>query len=478
LDFHCLLTERPAPTPDLDLDITELRARRDAAKARVRDLAEAVLSARGGPAEQAAAAELIALHHRHVAQRPYQADVAHAHADWVTAQAAYEAQQYRMTQLDKLIFRAESENDHDLAQAYRERRADLAVDASELARVVACARTTREVATTRLHAMAGGPDRVITAEDIQSRRAMAVHADIDALNTARAEARDLDNQLGRAEARTARDFAENPERQREQAGWSAVTTERDLMVLRAEVDFVEAAGGRSPATVYPPPPGDRTWQELDEPAHAAVTTITASMQSVHVLTLGADADKHTTLTAIHAAARGQSKHVLALPATHTATAYAEHHSYAQRFTDPASTRQRIDNGPWTIPPGTLFVIDDADHLDPKLLRYFTDHAARSNTKLLLVHTPTTGRPPAHSLIDALAETLPWAQKLGTPATNHHTAIDRARTHLAEHQPLTTEDRHAADLLARRETLRQAYQAKFKPRLHNTPEHTRTHGLEL
>jgi hypothetical protein len=217
---------------------------------------------------------------------------------------------------------------------------------------------------------------------------------------------------------------------------------------------------------------------LDEPARAAVSTITASIQSVHVLTIGADADKHAALTAVSAAARGQGKHVLALPATDTAAAYAEHHTYAQRFTDPASTRQRIDNGQWTIPPGTLFVIDDADQLAPKLLRFFTDHAARSNTKLLLIHTPTKGRTPAHSLIDALAETLPWAQKLGTPATGHTTAMDRARANLAEHEPLNTEDRDAADLLARRDTLQQAYQAKFKPRLHNTTEHTHAHELEI
>ena len=55
----------------------------------------------------------------------------------------------------------------------------------------------------------------------------------------------------------ARTFAESPAREREQARWASVTTERDLMVLRAEVDFVEAAGSRSPATVYPPPAADR-----------------------------------------------------------------------------------------------------------------------------------------------------------------------------------------------------------------------------
>jgi hypothetical protein len=253
------------------------------------------------------------------------------------------------------------------------------------------------------------------------------------------------------------------------------------MVLRAEVDFVEAAGARSPATVYPPPAGDRGWEELDEPARAVVETITASMQSVHVLTLGADADKHAALAAISAAVTGKGKNVLAMPATETATAFAEHHPYAGRSTDPATTRARIDNGQWTIPPGNLLVIDDADHLDPAALRYFTEHAGRTNTKLLLVHTPTESRTPAHSLIDALADNLPWAQKLGTPTVDRDTAINRAHTHLAEHQPVTTEDRDAAELLARRDTLRNAQQAQFKPRLRthdHSREHTRDHGIEM
>ncbi|OYN74723.1 MobF family relaxase [Mycolicibacterium sphagni] len=479
LDFYSLLTERPAATPNLDIDITELRARCAEAKARARALAEAVLSARGGPAEQAAAGELIALHRRHVEQRPYQHDVAHAHAGWVAAEAAYEAQQYRITQLEKLIARAESEHDQNLAQAYRERRGDLAADATDLGMAVMRSRAERDTATARLHAIAGGPDRVVTAEDIEARRAAAVHADIAALNTARAEARELDNQLSRAEARTARTFAENPAREREQAHGATLTTERDLMVLRAEVDFVEAAGSRSPATVYSPPAGDRAWEELDEPARAVVETITASMQSVHVLTLGPDADKHHALAAITAAATGKGRHVLAMPATETATAFAEHHRYAERSTDPATTLQRIDNGQWTIPPGHLLVIDDADHLDPAQLRYFTEHAGRTNTKLLLLHTPTKSRTPAHSLIDALADNLPWAQRLGTLTTDRDTAIDRAATHLRQHDPVTTEDREAAHLLARRDTLRDTYQTQYKPRLRNhTHEHTRDHGLDI
>jgi hypothetical protein len=199
-----------------------------------------------------------------------------------------------------------------------------------------------------------------------------------------------------------------------------------------------------------------------------------------VLTVGPDADKHTTLAAVTAAVHGKNKNVLAMPATDAATAFAETHPYAERRTDPTATRTRLDNGEWTIPAGNMLIIDDADHLDPKQLRYFTEHAARTNTKLLLVHTPTPGRTPAHTLIDALADNLPWAQHVGTPEpdSSQQTALARASRHLAEDPPTTTADRDAAEQLARRDTLATTYRDQHTPdrapRTHNT---TRDHGLE-
>jgi conjugative relaxase-like TrwC/TraI family protein len=475
LDFDSLSTQRPILTPNIDIDIVELRARCEDARARARALAAAVLSTRGGPAEQAAADELIELHRRHVEQRPHQHELAHAHVDWISAENTAEAHRYRLGQLERLIIRADTEHDVALAQAYRERFTDLDADTHDITAAVTRARTVRDTAQQALYDVAGGPDNVVTTEDIESRRTLAVYADIAALNQARDHARELDNQLGRAETRTARAFAEVPVRVAEPL---TATTDRDLMVLRAEVDFVEAAGARSPATVYPPP--GRGWEDLDEPTRSAVTTITASMQAVQVLTVGPDADKHAALAAVTAAAHGKNKHVLAMPATDTATAFADTHPYAERRTDPTATRARLDNGTWTIPAGNLLIIDDADHLDPKQLRYFTEHAARTNTKLLLVQTPTPGRDPAHTLVDALADNLPWAQHVGTPTPDQHrqTALARTSSHLAENPPATTVDRDAAEQLARRDTLATTYREHHTPgRKPHTHDTTRGHGLE-
>ena len=115
LDFESLSTQRPVLTPNIDIDIVELRARCEDARARARALAAAVLSTRGGPAEQAAADELIALHRRHVDQRPHQHELAHAHVDWISAENTAEAHRYRLSQLERLIIRADTEHDVALA---------------------------------------------------------------------------------------------------------------------------------------------------------------------------------------------------------------------------------------------------------------------------------------------------------------------------------------------------------------------------
>jgi hypothetical protein len=124
LDFDSLLTERPAAPPQR-ADVGQLRARRDAARAKVSALEAAIIGGRGGPAEQAAAAELADLYARHQVQRPYLAEVAHTHADWVHADAVAEAHRYRLEHLDTLARDADEAGDTELAVSYRDRHQHL-----------------------------------------------------------------------------------------------------------------------------------------------------------------------------------------------------------------------------------------------------------------------------------------------------------------------------------------------------------------
>ena len=94
------------------------------------------------------------------------------------------------------------------------------------------------------------------------------------------------------------------------------------------------------------------------------------------------------------------------------------------------------------------------------LRCCTEHAAATNTKLLLPTTSADGREPAHTLITALAENLPWAKQLGAPDPSHRqstTSISRAGSYL-DTLASAPDDQHrqAAEFLARCDQLIDRY----------------------
>jgi conjugative relaxase-like TrwC/TraI family protein len=253
----------------------------------------------------------------------------------------------------------------------------------------------------------------------------------------------------------------------------------ELPMLAAEVTQIEASWQRSPATVYPPPA--HGWEDLDDSTRAAVATITASMQNVQILTVGSDADKHAALAAVTAAVHDKDQPVLALPATKEAGAEATERPYADRAVDPRRIRERIDKGELTIARGTLLIVDDADQIDPKLLRYFTEHATASNTKLLLVHTPTPERRPGHTVVQALVETLPWTQQIGTPppVQARRSATERVTTLLGESRAAAPSrvSSAAAELLDRRSRILNAHRNTQAAQKHWTQQREREHARQ-
>ena len=268
----------------------------------------------------------------------------------------------------------------------------------------------------------------------------------------------------------------------------------DLPQLRAEVEFLAAAAGaRSPAAMYTA--SEDALSGLDDPSRSAVITITTSAQAIHVLRLQADADKTTVLRAVavavhdHSEERNRSLRIAALPATGEAHAYASANRYAHLTSRPSIGRDNFDTGRWKLPLGSLVIVDDADHLGADHLGYLTGHAARTNTKLLLLTTPEPGRKPAHSLVNVLVENLPWAQQLGTPAQTRHqatpTALHRAERHLAVTSNTRAAYAEAAQLLQRRDQLRAHYDYlttdPTPSREHTRDRHRsrgRDHGIEL
>jgi len=235
----------------------------------------------------------------------------------------------------------------------------------------------------------------------------------------------------------------------------------DLHALADEVDYLAAAGHHRSGITYWRKPAE-SWAHLDDSTRAAVRTISASAPNIQVLTVHPDGDKALALKAIHASAQANNCPVLAVPATKRAGTFLKETAYSDRWSSAARYREQLDTGKRKpLDKGALVVIDDADHLDAEHLRFFTDHAAQTDTKLLLIRSASSQREPKHTLVKALADTLPWAQELGTPAhhdKNHRTAIERVTEHLHEHR-LTNHDRTTATELLNRATAPQWDQSR-------------------
>ncbi len=293
--------------------------------------------------------------------------------------------------------------------------------------------------------IAGGPSGVVTEHDIQQRRSAAMRADAEQLRQARIEATDLDNQLMRAELAAARVFGTRPG-----VDYDLVA---DLPALRREVDMLDEAGVRSPAAMYATREADL--DQLDQPAAAAVTDIAGSAQTVQPLHLGANADKSAVLGALATTALRNQHRILAIPATQDAETYAGQHRYADTTANPDQAIERLDNGQWKLPTGTLLVVDDADQLNPRQLQALTKAAGDANAKLLLVTNADNQR--EASLTDMLNNHLPWSHRLADPAERPaRTAIDRVEHHLASTTAAGEAAQEASDLLNRRDELGRTY----------------------
>jgi hypothetical protein len=473
LDFHDLPRHRPTPLPGVDVDIVDLRARRHATRQRAENLARAILHGGGGPAEQAAATELAELHRRHHHQRHHQHHLAHAHADWIAAEHTAEIHRNLLDHLAAQRDAAAQRGDHHLADNYASYYKELSQHTTDIDTAIIAARQRLAAARGALLDLAGGVEGIVTERDIHSLRAAALDADTQALHQTRTQAVELTNQTARAEAAAARAFAEN----RAAAGYDLAA---ELPSLRAEIDCLDAAGARSPAAMYRVP--DEALSALDPNSQSAVIAIANSAQAIHTVELYEGVDKAAVLEAIAAAAHHHQRSIVGVPATQHAAEYAAGNRYADTTTTPSTGQDNPASGRWTLPIGSLVIVDDADHLDAGTLRYLTENAAATNTKLLLLTTPNLDREPAHTLTTVLATNLPWAQQLGTPAPNQQrtaTAIDRAEHYLATTAATDIYHAEAARLIHRRNHLINRYRDLTKDlSAAQSTSRDRGSGLEL
>ena len=212
LDIADLPTVRAAaPARVDDIDIPALRARRDTAHRHAQQLSAAILTGGGGPAEHAAAAELAQLHRRLLEQRPYQQALASAHARWVHAEDTAELHRQLLTQLGAAIAAATERAEHDAAGRYQQHHTHVSEQTDRVDAAVHTARERLDTARADLIKTVGGVAGIVTEHHLHARRAEAVRADTETLNAARRHARNLDDQLARAEAAAARSLAQSPD---------------------------------------------------------------------------------------------------------------------------------------------------------------------------------------------------------------------------------------------------------------------------
>jgi AAA domain len=242
--------------------------------------------------------------------------------------------------------------------------------------------------------------------------------------------------------------------------------------LAAEIDWLQAAGGWSPAGAYLSESTEQiigdTAPGLSPAGRDTARAVAHNMNTVQPLHLAEEAatDKPALLAAVAACARAARKPVVAIPGTEHARRAAAGYAAARNVYDPDTVLARFDSlNPRTLEPrliGALFVVDDADHLTPNQLHRLAEHAGNRRSKLLLVTTDNARRqaaePPGRHLIDTAHAHLPWAHHLGeTP--EYDTALRRAQ-HLTQH---AIDDPEINDMLSRATRSIAHYQWRNTPR---------------
>ena len=470
--------------PALDVDVTDLRERRDAARAAVTVLETAIFTGSGGPAERAGAAELAELHRRHAEQRPHLHRLAHAHADWVDAERTYEQHQILLDGLAHQITSAVARGDDTLAGIYRDHQSTLMSHSANIAghRDYCC--TERAAAYSALIAKSGGEGGIVTERDLHQLRQCAMKSDLASLHRARLHARELDNQLHRAEAAAARAFARSATAKRSVKEASTIkaaaenyTVDQDLQQLREELAVLEIAGSRSPATRYNPAGS----QSLDQSVSAIVASVADSDMSVQPVRINSVDHKHAILKGVALAAHSSGRQVLALPATSAAIELASAYRYSHRTESAAEGMGKLQLKQCRLEPGALVIVDDADHLTAEQLTWLISNAGTTNTQLLLAVSQDAVCGPSRYLVDALADNLPWSAGRDNATGGSLSAMNRVAAHLNDRRHLSTAERTAAGLLAYRDERVDSYRelaAPLKFRGHARASAERDTGLSL
>lgn len=387
LQFEKLSANRP--TPELGISMENLATLREEYRAVCKEITalDADIRAGNGPAMRAAADELLRMRRQVDADRPYAHAVTAVMDQWADADAAYNdilrMIEHARAQLDALYATAEPD-DLDIASA----QADLAFHTRRLPKQppsLRCQQAFAEAQAAR--SAAAGGDKIVTEHDIVIARGDAERADLAARAALNGRRQALRRELERADRDVATAFA---------AAQTAAsdTLETLLDSARCEVELLRAAGhidfDCTPLAIP-------TAALASHEPHIADRLKSLAAMPYRLSLVRADSSDRETAAALYtlrSAANANDRKVLWLSTTDEATAPVRIADLADTFTTIGEAHYRISDQRWTLPPGTIIVIDDPADTDPARLAGIAHHAVAADARVIIID-PTATTAPAH-----------------------------------------------------------------------------------
>lgn len=441
LMFEDMLTARPLarPVADVVANVVDLRQRHRASAAALEVLRRQVAADRG-PAMRAAHEKLLELRARADADRPYMLAVQEVMSRWVDAEQRYEAAAAQVQHERRHLSDLESTSgadELDIASA----RSAVKISLMALPATTPAEQFQAELtdAMTRRAEAAGGADQIITTDTIHHERTKAMTTDADALRTSTAEHRRLTDALNRAEAATAKAFAEAETRNATHILDNLEALRTELAMLRASGDYDVTRGFSVPDAATAGLP-EHTADGLNQAARSGftVTPVQAGgepgmlRQALDILRrVGAEKDRKILVVATWTEAANVTTtdpgvHRGSGPRDTGDLTEAAADSAAEPSSPLAALHQQIATGRQPLDAATTIVVDRAEAADPAVLADLAEQAAESHARVVLVdHGDRSG--PSAPMLGMLHRDLPWSTTLSNdPATTAQRAAQPDR----------------------------------------------------
>ncbi|ETZ66899.1 AAA domain protein [Mycobacterium sp. MAC_080597_8934] len=423
LQFHELSTTRPAPplAPAL-ANVHALRSEYVAAATEYTALSSQCQRGQG-PAVIAHADHIRHMRERADADRPYLDAVINVTEQWADAEARYDQATRAVTHAREHYERLSTDPDADSGDVDSARwhlqlvesQVPDSTPAEKFYPLLTAAQAARAQA-------AGGPDNVISHADVDTYLAGLRSDDDHTLHAKRSALAELRADLAAAEAETARAYADAETRTAEHITGNLELLHTELRVLETTTNF------------DPTRPLSLTAQDLAglSPDTASVLPAIAHLPfTVTPVRALPSPDTTNAMRALHHAAKAQDRKVLWCAPTPQAADAARGGQLADTVATLAHTHAQITENTWTLPAGSLIVIDDAAAAQSHVLADLIDAAHAARAGVILLDTSTQAWPPQPStrLMALLHTDIPWAHTLDAPKVYDHE--HRTRTVLTQ-----------------------------------------------